>query len=244
MIAPGRLSNRDPVTSGVATGTLAHWLSPMDVDTFVKTHLNNQPYARPGAANAAVPLLQWDTFVNVLRSKLPLNVLTVKVGQMIDAPRPRSLAAVNALMQHGVSVVVRGSERHDCELSALASSFEDTLPGEAHVQLYATPAGTHSFGWHYDLEEVFIVQTMGAKNYYFRDNTVARDTVLGDRLDFTVFQRERSPMYSTRLLPGAWLYIPNRWWHLVKCVEESLSISIGIIPPEALRRAKRIPTGW
>jgi ribosomal protein L16 Arg81 hydroxylase len=91
---------------------------------------------------------------------------------------------------------------------------------------------------------VFIAQTAGAKDYYFRDNSVARQSVLGDQLDFTCVRDERSPIYTTRLLAGDWLYLPARWWHLVKGIEDALSISIGVMPAAALRQARRIPPGW
>jgi hypothetical protein len=87
-------------------------------------------------------------------------------------------------MRHGVSVVVRSSERNDPGLAGLAEAFGRSLPGEVHVQLYATPAGTHSYGWHYDFEDVFIAQTAGVKDYFFRENTVARETLLGQPMDF------------------------------------------------------------
>src|SRR5438045_1164509 len=74
--------------------------------------------------------------------------------------------------------------------------------------------------------------------------TVATDTALGERLDFTSVRAERSPMFSARLAAGDWLYLPPRWWHLVKCVEESLSISVGVMPPGELRGARRLPSGW
>lgn len=34
-----------------------------------------------------------------------------------------------------------------------------------------------------------------------------------------------------------WLYIPATWWHLVKCAEDALSISVGIMSPAALTRS-------
>jgi ribosomal protein L16 Arg81 hydroxylase len=30
------------------------------------------------------------------------------------------------------------------------------------------------------------------------------------------------------LIGGDWLYIPARWWHGAKCIEDSLSISLGL----------------
>ena len=52
-----------------------------------------------------------------------------------------------------------------CARSPTASP---SCPGTPQVQVFATPAGTHGFGWHYDLEDVFIAQTAGMKDYYFR----------------------------------------------------------------------------
>jgi hypothetical protein len=220
------------------------WLSPSEVARFVDEDLHRRPCAGAGTARSVVPRLDWETFGKVLGSRPTPDVLTVSRGRLVTLPRPSSLADLRAAVDHGVSVVVRGSERHDAGLGELAASFGAHLPGEVHVQLYATPGQTNSYGWHYDFEDVFIVQTAGIKDYYFRDNTVARHTVLGDELDFSLVRAETSPLFHSRLLPGDWLYLPPRWWHLVTCVETSLSISVGVMGPEAFRTARRIPAGW
>ncbi len=223
---------------------LTEWLAPEDLDWFMRSHFQKAPFARPGAARAALPVLDWQTLDRVLGSEQPLDVMTVRAGALQNVALPRSLNDARALMRAGVSVVVRGAERHDPKLRALADGFEAALPGEVHIQVYATPGGTNSYGWHYDFEDVFIAQTAGVKDYYFRPNTVARDQVLGDRLDFTSVRQETSPIYQSRLLAGDWLYIPSTWWHLVKCAEDSLSISVGVMPPERLREARHLPPGW
>lgn len=207
-------------------------------------HLSKAPCARPAAALDALPLFTWATLERLLRSDGPVDVLTVAAGETVQVRPPRSHADVVRLMQTGVSVVVRAAAKHDPGLARLAERFEGVLPGEVHVQLYATPAGTNSFGWHFDFEDVFIAQTAGVKDYYFRANTVARDVLLGERPDFTLFRNERSPLMSARLVAGDWIYLPARWWHLVKCVEDSLSISVGVMSPGELQRARRLPPGW
>ncbi len=223
---------------------LTDWLAPDDLGWFMRTHFQASPMARPGAAKIAVPALDWNTVDRILRSDRPLDVMTVRAGQLFAVPTPRSLDQARALLGTGISVVVRGAEQHDPGLRAIAAGFEAALPGEVHIQVYATPGGTNSYGWHYDFEDVFIAQTDGVKDYYFRQNTVARDTVLGDRLDFTCIRRETSPIYQARLIAGDWLYIPSTWWHLVKCSDDSLSISVGVMPPDELRKARRLPPGW
>lgn len=209
---------------------LGRWLAPETVAEFRRTYLGRCPHARPGAAEEAIQLLDWDLFGAVLGSPSALDVLVASGGRLANASAPRSLTALRALMRQGLGVVVRRAELHSAAFAALCRCFAQDLPGEVHVQLYATPAGTHTFGWHYDLEDVFIAQSAGKKDYYFRENTVSQAAPRGRQLDFSRVRQETSPLMMATLIPGDWLYIPARWWHLVHSVENALSISVGVIP--------------
>ena len=188
----------------------------------------------PGTARGALPLLDWDVLDSILVRSRSADVLVVARGEVLKVPPPRSLAEARALMRSGVGLVIRRSERHDQGLAGFAASLVRDLPGRVHVQLFVTPGGTHGFGWHYDHEDVFIAQTAGIKDYYFRDNTVDRHTPAGEQPDFTRFRDERSPLATARLIPGDFLYLPSRWWHMARCVEDSLSISAGVFPAPAI----------
>ena len=135
-------------------------------------------------------------------------------------------------MRKGIGLVIRQAERHDAGLAQLALSFAQDLPGEVHIQVFVS-RGTRGFGWHYDVEDVFIAQTHGIKDYFFRENTVTREIPAG-QLDFEPFRRQVSPLGTARLLSGDWLYIPSRWWHMAKCIENSLSISLGVLLNDSL----------
>ena len=208
---------------------LGEWLAPTSVDEFVRSHFGRAPQARPGAASSAVPWFDWAVLGRVLDQR-PSDLLVASRGRLVDAPSPRNLSDVRRLMDAQLGIVIRQSEQHDAQLADLARAFARDLSGDVHVQLYVTPAGTQTFGWHYDFEDVFIAQTRGTKDYYFRDNTLDRNTPLGEEPDFDCVRRETSPLLSSQLVPGDWLYIPRRWWHLVHSVEDSLSISIGVLP--------------
>lgn len=209
---------------------LRDWLAPLPVEAFIESCLGRAPHARPGAASHAVPLCDWGVLSAVLESRPPPDVLVATQGRLVDVPAPKNLAGLRRLMDQGLGVVVRNTELHDARLADLALAFARDLHGEVHIQLYATPANTQTFGWHFDFEDVFIAQTAGTKDYYFRDNTVARHVAPGPRPDFSVVARETSLLLSATLIPGDWLYIPSRWWHLVRSVEDALSISIGVVP--------------
>lgn len=209
---------------------LSEWLAPGSVKEFVGAQLGRGPVARPATAAGARAALSWPMLGRVLGAEPAPDLLVVTAGRLVDVAAPRSLPEAQALMARGLGVVIRRAERHTPELAAVAAAFGRDLPGEVHLQLFVTPAGTNGFGWHYDFEEVFIAQTEGIKDYYFRDNTVDRQVVRGQQPDFSRFRAETSPLGTARLIPGDWLYLPARWWHMAKCVETSLSISVGVLP--------------
>ena len=208
---------------------LRHWLAPQEVQDFVGCQLGVSPFARPGAALSMLPSFAWDALDQLLGAQPGPDVLVARRGRLVGVPTPRNEADARRLMARELGIVIRKAEHHHPGLADLAREFAADLPGQVHVQVYATPAGTCTFGWHYDVEDVFIVQVSGSKDYHMRANTVARHATDANP-DFSIVRAETSQLMSARLIPGDWLYIPARWWHLVHSVEDALSISIGVLP--------------
>jgi 50S ribosomal protein L16 3-hydroxylase len=202
---------------------LAEWLAAISVDDFRATAMCKTPVAQPATASAARAVLDWDVLDRVLRAQP--DVLVVARGSLLELPAPRSVVELRAYLAAGVGLCVRHTERHDPGLARVAASFDEL--GTAQVQLFVTPGGTYGFGWHYDDEEVFIAQTAGAKEYYFRANTVAADQPARAEC-FARYQDETSQLCAATLLAGDFLYLPGRWWHMAVCREDALSISVGV----------------
>ena len=205
-------------------------LQPMSRDDFFARHFQREPLARPESARGAVRLLTWAT-VDRLVAAQP-DTLTVRNGKLRDT-NPSTFAEALTLFRDGWSIVMRRCERHDPHLRRLADAVEQELEGEVAIQIYLTPGGFHSFGWHYDVEDVFIVQTGGRKEYLLRRNTVNPEPTLAAMPRDMQYERETTPTMATTLLPGDWLYVPRGWWHVAHALEDSLSISIGVLSPAA-----------
>ena len=139
----------------------------MTISLFARDYLRKQPFASPSSAGNAIPMFGWDTLERLLANDAAADLLAVARGKLVDLAAPKTLAEVRALLLEGVGLVIRRAELIDAGLARLAASMTRVIPGEAHVQLFVTPAGTHGFGWHYDDEDVFIVQTEGSKDYFF-----------------------------------------------------------------------------
>ena len=213
---------------------LGEWLGDVTWNAFRERHLRKEPLARACTATSALPLLTWDVLERVLAAKVPADVLVVAKGALVDRKVPKSLDELDALLAAGVGLCLRHTERCHDGLADLARSFEKSL-GEAQVQLFVTPPGAHGFSWHYDDEDVFIAQTAGTKDYYFRANTVAAD-LAADGSAFLRYGAERSPVCGATLIPGDFLYLPARWWHRAISQGDvpSLSISVGVRPRGAV----------
>jgi 50S ribosomal protein L16 3-hydroxylase len=211
---------------------LRRWLDEVPLTSFLRHHLGRQPIARPSSAADAIGLFGWRSLDRLLR-RPGLDVLAIRDGRERKLPAPRSLEEARRLLDVGVGLVLRRAERHDAALEALGRSLARDLPGQVRIQLFVTAGATSGFGWHYDAEEVFIVQTGGEKDYYFRRNTIDPAPVPGTKPDFGRIREERTPTMTSTLLPGDWLYLPRGWWHAARARTDSLSISLGVTLADA-----------
>jgi 50S ribosomal protein L16 3-hydroxylase len=207
------------------------WLADIDTPSFHSELFRRAAMARPRAARSVIPFLTWEV-IGRLVEQTDADMLVVRNGSLRDG-RPAAAAEAEALFRDGHSLVLRRCERHDELLRRLADAFARHLEGEVSIQIYATPAGFRSFGWHYDCEDVFIAQTDGVKEYYLRENTVNPRPVLDAMPRDMHFERETTPTQAATLVPGDWLYIPRGWWHVARAAESALSISVGVLGTDA-----------
>lgn len=210
---------------------LREWLGTTSLDELRAEHLRRSPLARPSSVVDPVGLLDWERLAAVLAAEPGPDVLVVARGRLLPFPAPRALDELRGYLRLGVGLCVRHAERCHPALRAVADAFDVDL-GAAQVQLFVTPGETHGFGWHYDDEDVFIAQTAGVKDYYFRANTVAADRAAHGSV-FGCYAEETSPLCTATLCPGDFLYVPARWWHMAMCRETSLSVSVGVRPRDA-----------
>jgi len=209
-------------------GLLSKWLSPLALADFEQRIFNKAAWASPGVAAAEAKAFGWSELDELLRAQPTPDVLVVARGALLQLAEPRSLRALRTLMSRGVGVCVRHAEQQHSALSRLASELGAHFDVPVHAQVFATPSATHGFSWHYDAEHVFILQTAGIKDYYFRENTVDLRRPASSAPDFSRIRAERSALRMARLLAGDCLYIPARWWHMAHCIEASLSVSLGV----------------
>jgi 50S ribosomal protein L16 3-hydroxylase len=209
-------------------------LGDMTVGEFVDRHAFRLPLARPGGAAFAAGLAGPEA-VDRLLSAPGVDAFLARDRQMWEGGRAPDAGTARRLAGEGWTLAVRHAERHDPGLAALAADFARDFAAPVNVHLYATPAGRTGFDWHYDVEDVFILQARGAKDYQLRKNTVHPWPLLETMGPDLRYEREYSPAWTVRLGPGDGLYIPPGWWHCARGVDApSATIAVGVMSPTAM----------
>jgi 50S ribosomal protein L16 3-hydroxylase len=201
---------------------------------FLEQIYTRAPHSVPGGAAGFTSFGGWPAVEEILRAP-DADAFLAREGQMWEGGRRPTFAESRERFGQGHTLVIRSAEKHDPELGRLAAGFREDFAAPVNVHVYCTPAERSGFRWHYDPEDVFIVQTHGTKEYQLRKNTVNPWPLLEQMPKDLKYEREVQPFWTCVLRAGDWLYIPTGWWHSARGVEgESITLAIGLMTPAAI----------
>ena len=208
-------------------------LSGVSQREFIERHFLKLPFSLPRGCAEFTPLGTWETLEALLESPDP-DLMIVRQGERWPERRTPTPAEARELFAAGYTLLVRHAERNFPPLAELAAGFAADFHAPVDVHIYCTPGQSHGFGWHYDAEDVFILQTTGSKEYSLRKNTV-NPWPLEETLPKNMrYERETMPYMKCLLQAGDWLYIPNGYWHVANAVEPSISLAVGVLTTAAV----------
>jgi len=215
---------------------LPRLLGELSPATFVERYFARLPHTAAGAAGSLTGLAGWERLGAILeRARGRADLLVARDDERRPGAPPASLEDAREAFTEGYTLVVRHAEQWDEDLEGLAAALRRDLAGPANVHLYFTPAGRRGFVWHYDVEDVFVVQASGSKAFSLRKNTTDPWPLLETLPRGMDVRRERSPLgTSARLGTGDVLYVPAGWWHAAQAVEDSVTIAAGVLTTTAL----------
>src|SRR5439155_23810741 len=145
-------------------------LGDFPVQRFVADYYQRLPYSAAGFAKPMCESGRWESLTTIL-SQRTADVLVCRRNEQYRGEMPRTEKAAMRLVDEGYTLLVRHAERHDERLANLAAAFARDFAAPVNIHMYCTPGGYYGFGWHYDAEEVFVVQTTGRKEYSLGKNT-------------------------------------------------------------------------
>ncbi len=208
---------------------------------FLPKHFTKLPYSRPHGANELLHLLDWKAIEKIFEEKKSV-LRIVQDGRVIKDYVDLSFTEAIKHHEQGHTLLLRYAEKSSPDLMDLARDFEASFHTPVDIQLYCTPEGHNAFGWHYDVEEVFIIQTKGSKTYSIRPNTVHPLPLISSIPKDLNYEKEKTEIeIKVTLEEGDFLYIPSGWWHIARTQKESMHISIGLMPSSAVNLAEFLP---
>jgi ribosomal protein L16 Arg81 hydroxylase len=212
---------------------LEQLLGSVPLAAFMEGHFLRLPFALAGGCRHLIPTGTWET-VERLLVQPGVDLLVGREGRRWGGKLPPTPAEARALLAEGYTLGVRHAERHDPNLAALAEGFRRDFQAPIDIHLYCTPAGCPGIGWHYDAEDVFVLQTQGSKEWELRKNTVNPWPLVETLPADMRYQREVMPLIRCTLAAGDWLYVPAGYWHRTRAGEESVSLSVGVLSAAAM----------
>lgn len=213
---------------------LAELLGEDPQKEFLPKHFTKLPFSKPLGAKSFTGLLNWGSVHDILEIKKS-HLRIVHEGRMIKDYVEMEFEEAKRHYDQGHTLLIKNAEKSSPEFAKICSDFSKSFHTEVDVQLYLTPEGHNAFGWHYDVEEVFIIQAKGSKAYTIRPNTIHPNPLVRSISKDMAYEKEKTPMQiSVTLEEGDWLYIPSGWWHVARTQKESMHISIGLMPRSAV----------
>jgi 50S ribosomal protein L16 3-hydroxylase len=220
---------------------LKEMLKETSLDIFLEKHFTRLPFSSVHGALHLCNLLNWKTVEHILQEKKSV-LRIVQDGTVIKDYVELNYSEAQKHHEQGHTLLLRYAEKSDTALFKIAQDFAQTFHTEVDIQLYCTPENHNAFGWHYDVEEVFIIQTRGSKHYTIRPNTVHPNPLVLSIPKNQGYEQEKTDLaIEVTLEEGDWLYIPSGWWHIARTKKESMHISVGLMPRSAVDIASALP---
>jgi hypothetical protein len=228
---------------------LARLLDPVTPEAFADGHRARPLHIPAGDNGDKRSILDWASF-NALLSQTslwtPATLRLVRDGETVPTEhycvpadtqagkvmRP-SPARVEVQLATGASLVANDIQRLTPAIAALCDALGETFAGLVAANAYCSFGGVQAFGTHYDLHDVFAIQTEGEKVWrlyaYRADDPVDAPPHADPR---AFFAATRGPlMQEVRMRPGDVLYLPRGWYHDALATEgASLHLTLSVTP--------------
>ena len=135
---------------------------------------------------------------------------------------------VRRLMTDGGTFVMESCQRIHPTVGELSRSFEKVFHCPSPVNLYVTPPSAQGFQPHFDVQNVFVLQLHGTKNWKVFEPHIEKP-LLSQAVDGAVPPGDL--LHDVTLHPGDFLYVPRGYVHVAHTTDElSAHLSVSLLP--------------
>ncbi|GAB2668089.1 hypothetical protein GCM10027169_32450 [Gordonia jinhuaensis] len=200
---------------------------PADFDDLLSTDAVDELIAQRGVRK---PFIRMAKDGELLAGERYLS----SAGFGADMPDQIDSAKVLAEFAAGTTIVLQGLHRLWPPVIDFVAAMVADLGHPVQANAYITPASNRGFDPHYDVHDVFVLQTAGRKHWVVYE-PVFVDPLPGQSWSThrqAIEERSREePVIDAVLEPGDALYLPRGWIHAAQALgETSIHLTVGVSP--------------
>ena len=140
--------------------------------------------------------------------------------------------ALLRLFAQGHTLVLQGLHRTHPPLLTFGQDLAADLGHPVQINAYVTPAQSTGFSAHYDVHDVFVLQTAGEKRWHLHPPVhphPLRDQPWQEHESAVARAVEDEPHFEVTLHPGDTLYVPRGWLHAATALGGvSTHVTVGV----------------
>lgn len=229
--------------------TLEEILHPVTPAQFRADHEGRQPLHIPAADGSDKrALLTWDAFNGLLNQSNVWDSERLKLMRHDDAVPPEqycrrkrtpegliwrpSPAKVEVFLSAGASILANDVMTLHSPITHAGVALGEALAAEVGASVFCSFKGGRAVATHYDVHEVFAVQTEGEKVWNLYEGRVINPVGYPPSMTQTDFNKDCGRLVSTiTMKPGDVLYMPRGFYHdTVTPDQPSLHVSFTVMP--------------
>lgn len=208
---------------------LSDMLAPITIGEFTQNILFREPFAASGNASAIRSIFNWSVATEIIQSGYT-KCYFANNGRIASHPEPLCMDRFYKGISEGSTLVIPHAEEAHRSFASLVPEFTTHYPCPIDIQLYLTPEGNEGFDWHYDYEDVFVLQSFGVKEFTLRKNSFWPKASNREISQQSLWRQETSNSeIRCTLQAGDWLYIPAGYWHKARALTKSYHVSVGLL---------------
>ncbi len=231
--------------------SLDELLHPITPESFAADYQGCKPLHIPAVEGSPRrDLLTWDAFNALLNQGALWTANNLRLMQDAKPVPPEqycrptqgtlgrvmrpSPAKVAVFLSGGASLIASEVVTLHPPIADLSVTLGRAFAGEIGANVYCSFKGVQAFGTHYDLHDVFAIQTGGEKVWRLYENCAVLPVEAPPHTPETqrYFEQNRGRlMTEVRMRPGDVLYLPRGWYHDALAEDgPSLHVTMSVLP--------------
>lgn len=215
------------VRPAVSCSSFKDLISPLTVNEFVKVHFENQSLHFEGQGGKYDST--WTQPLSDLLPKISNHSVRLCRGQqekIIETLDSSEIAL--ELISKGWSLVVPHFEQIEDQIQRICKDLRQEFYGDSHAVLFVTPSQSSAFDYHYDVDNILVLQLSGQKQWSVGESNVNCPSLK----HASKSQHEHcSNVEEVVLRPGDLLYVPSGTMHRATALTDiSIHVTIGWHP--------------